>query len=424
MEEDSREILSPLLVKPQIQKQFEYLEKVVSESQKRVDYTVAHDNDILKAIETVERFLRKEKRVCYGGQAINALLPQEYKFYDPNYTIPDYDFFSPNPATDVDNLVAALEKEGFDNVNKKLGVHEGTIKVFVNFIPVADISMMHPNLFRIIQKRAKSVNGILYCDQDFLRMLMYLELSRPRGEVSRWKKVYERLLLLNATFPIERCTDEIHVGSIDRKDRKDILEFCMSHKRVLASPEFIDLFETNHSRTHLDTLIKRGGPVIFFSSQAEIDGDDLKSILGKGVKVQATTTMTDQLFNFVSIKRNGTPLAIIFQEDACHSYSILQVDTSDMRIATPDLYLHLYYSLLIFGKKEKAFFETSMDCLIKKLYAVLKKARNHPTEFIPAFGLKCSGKQKGIATLLHEKAKRTEKAKKTVRKTRTTYRRL
>jgi hypothetical protein len=33
-------------------------------------------------------------------------------------------------------------------------------------------------------------------------MSIYLELSRPRGDVSRWKKVYSRLLLLNKHYPI------------------------------------------------------------------------------------------------------------------------------------------------------------------------------------------------------------------------------
>ena len=75
MEDDPKEILSPLLSKPQIQRQIGLLHKVIKEAQKRVDYTIANDGDIIKAIQCVERFLRKKRRVCYGGQAINALCP-------------------------------------------------------------------------------------------------------------------------------------------------------------------------------------------------------------------------------------------------------------------------------------------------------------------------------------------------------------
>lgn len=421
MEEDSHEILSPLLTKPQVQKQFEQLEKVMKEAQKRVDYTVAHDDDVLKAIEIVERFLRRRKRVCYGGQAINALLPKERQFYDPETSVPDYDFFSPNVPADVEELIDDLERSGFTNVNKKLGVHEGTMKVYVNFIPIADCSAMDPRLFRTIQKRSKSISGIQYCDPDFLRMLMYLELSRPRGEVDRWKKVYERLLLLNDAYPVRPCYEEIRVPNILVDDRVTILDFCLKHKRVVVGPEFIPYLEKDKGKTHMETLVKKGGPVIFFSATSANDAEDIKLMLieeaGGALKIKEVEALTDQLFDFVTIKRRGKPVAVIFQEDACHAYTSLHIIEAGtpLRVATPDLYLHLYYSLLIFGKEEKVFFETSLECLIAKLYTLIKGVRGKPGRFTPSFGLRCSGRQKGIATLLSEKAERTEKAKKAVK---------
>ena len=66
---------------------------------------------------------------------------------------------------------------------------------------------------------------------------------------------------------------------------------------------------------------------------------------------------------------------------------------------------------MIFGKKEKWYFQNSLECLVKKLYKISEKARSYPTSFVPAFGLRCSGHQRGIATLLKLKAKRTEKIK-------------
>jgi hypothetical protein len=157
--------------------------------------------------------------------------------------------------------------------------------------------------------------------------------------------------------------------------------------------------------------VKEGGPVILFSSQASTDADDLKYILSNdegGIRIVEAVTPADQIFNYVSIKRNGVPIALIFQEDACHSYNILRIGGDELRIATPDLFLHLYYGLAIFGKKEKEFFETSLECLINKRNTILKHSRSKPTDFTPAFGLRCSGKQKGIATLLREKVRRTQ----------------
>ena len=419
MEDDPRTILSPVLSRPQVKRQFELLTKAIDAGQARVDYTMAHDENILKAIEVVERFLRRKRRVCYGGQAINALLPKERHFYDSRYTIPDYDFFTPNLEQDTKDLIAELDKEGFANVNKKLSVHDGTSKILVNFVPVADCTELHPTLFYILQRRATTVNGILYADNQFLQMMMYLELSRPRGQVDRWKKVYERLTLLQHSFPTESCSTTITVSNdLALEDRKEILELCVKRKSVMLGPEFIELLEMNKGFTHMDTLAKRGGPVIFLSDTPVIDAEDIRDILtnshkGKGaVTIHEEFTLSAELFNFVTVRFKGKPVALIFQEDACHSYTVLQLDGDDeMRVGTHDLYLQVYYSILIFGKKELPYFKTPIDCIVRKLHGVERKARNSPTKFVPAFGLRCSGHQHGIASLLREKAERTEREK-------------
>ena len=74
--------------------------------------------------------------------------------------------------------------------------------MFVNFIPVADITYLAPPIFKKISKHAIRVAGIKYSPPNFLRMLMYLELSRPNGNVDRWEKVLKRLTLLNKHYPL------------------------------------------------------------------------------------------------------------------------------------------------------------------------------------------------------------------------------
>jgi hypothetical protein len=417
MEEDPQMVVSPFLKRDDIQKQFERLEKVIDEAQKRIDYRVAHNEDVIKAIQVVERFLRKKRRVCYGGQAINSLLPMKDKFYDPEYTIPDYDFFSPSVHSDIDELISMLEKEGFDNVNKKVGIHEGTMKVFVNFIPVADCSEMHPYLFKIIQRRSVKNDGIHYCDPDFLRMMMYLELSRPRGEVSRWKKVFERLLLLNKYYPPHECDTSIkNARGISYEEREVLLNFCLQHRLPLCGPEIIYLMEEGKGFIKKEKLTQISAPVICFSKQGEIDANDLKDILetqtGDKYQVKSYEALTDQLFSYTTIKRGNVPIAVLFQEEACHGYSELFISSGNyFRVSTPDTLLHLYYSLLIFGIKDKSFFVTSLQCLVEKIYAVSLKSRKNPTSFLFSFNLRCSGEQKGMATLLRERVERTKQEK-------------
>ena len=58
----------------------------------------------------------------------------------------------------------------------------------------------YPEIYKNLQKDSINIVGILYASPNYLRMSMYLELSRPAGDVSRWEKVLKRLTLLNKNF--------------------------------------------------------------------------------------------------------------------------------------------------------------------------------------------------------------------------------
>jgi hypothetical protein len=181
-------------------------------------------------------------------------------------------------------------------------------------------------------------------------------------------------------------------------------------------PEIISLLERNKSVIGMEHLVELGGPVIMFSPTPETDAENFKAMLGLSFEVK--NTLADQLFNCVILKRNSIPTAIIFKEEACIGYTLVTVKgKGDMRVGTPDALLHLYYSLVIFGTKEKTFFKTSLDCLIQKIFTIAERARSNPSKFVPAFSLRCSGQQKGMATLLKEKAERTKEEKKKVKGT-------
>ena len=99
----------------------------------------ASSPDVIKMMQVVEDFLMDKKLVCYGGTAINNILPKHAQFYNRSVEIPDYDFFSPTAFEHAKELADIFYKKGYDEVEAKTGVHQGTYKVFVNFISVADI---------------------------------------------------------------------------------------------------------------------------------------------------------------------------------------------------------------------------------------------------------------------------------------------
>ena len=70
------------------------LRTAVDEAEQQQGAKSANSEEIKKMILIVESFIRRKKLICYGGTAINNILPKQSQFYDKDIEIPDYDFFS------------------------------------------------------------------------------------------------------------------------------------------------------------------------------------------------------------------------------------------------------------------------------------------------------------------------------------------
>ena len=154
MESEIEHISSPVFNKFKYQTQIDRIKAASERAQNKMDYISAHNEHIILAIEVVEKFLRKKNRICYGGQAINAYVPSKYKFYNPETSVPDYDFFTATQIEDIATIVNDLKKAGFTEISAREGMHKGTVKIYVEYIPVADLTEIDPKLYRILLKRA------------------------------------------------------------------------------------------------------------------------------------------------------------------------------------------------------------------------------------------------------------------------------
>jgi hypothetical protein len=110
------------------------LRSAIDKAEERSGRAVANSTEVKKIIGIVENFIRRKKVICYGGTAINNILPKQDQFYNTEVEIPDYDFFSFNALNDSKELTDDYVKEGFLEVEAKSGQHKGTYKVFVNFL--------------------------------------------------------------------------------------------------------------------------------------------------------------------------------------------------------------------------------------------------------------------------------------------------
>ena len=230
------------------EKELEILREAVDLVEKRKGAAVIQDPKVQEIISIVEKFIADKKLVCYGGTAINNILPEDAQFYNKDLELPDYDFYSDKALDHAKELADIYYKAGYEDVEAKSGVHHGTYKVFVNFTGIADITQMEPALFKSISRDAIIKKGISYAPPDFLRMAMYLELSRPDGDVSRWEKVQKRLTLLNTHYPLKgyNCDKiEYQRGFEGATSASKTGEISISRKRSATT--------ATHSRTRTRT---------------------------------------------------------------------------------------------------------------------------------------------------------------------------
>jgi len=418
--------------------QLERIKRAAHLAQQKIDYATAHNEHIVHAVDVVENFLRKRHRLCYGGQAINAHLPDKYKFYDPERTIPDYDFFTPNQEADLRILVQDLRKAGFTEISAREGMHEGTVKVYVDYVPVADMTAMDPPLYRILSKREYRTDGISYVDVHTLRMMMYLELSRPRGEVERWPKVYERLMLLNTFSAPRRCPFPPPASSpLTTEHTERILQWILRKQRVFAGLDLVNVYEHSfRSRKKKgEWLIRSRKPILFYSPTPEDDAKDLREIM-QGV--DATTPHPNRrpptyriqtyqkkgggeiLPTLTVLYQNKTPIVFLIHQTACHSYFQIPLSSNHssatLRIASVDTLITLYFSIALL--QPKWLDGTTMECLAHQLIQLSIQMRVRPNQSpFPFISLKCVGHQTTLPSLIRAKVKRMTERKKELKRT-------
>lgn len=417
MDANPRPIKSGYFDKETFQKQIDIIKEATSKAEDIIDYEAAHNPETLRAIEVVEEFLKKKHRLLYGGTAINAHLPKQYKIYDPKKSVPDYDFFTPDQDADIKLLTEMLRKAGFVEISAREGIHEGTIKMYVNFNAVADITRMDPRLYRLLSKREFKSGGLSFLDADTLRMLMYLELSRPMGMVSRWEKVYERLTLLNEFIPIRKCHEKIPKSSgLTEEQVENVMRKIIAEKRIFAGGDLVGFYSLSlrkKRRPSAKWLLSTHKPIYFYSPDIAKDAADLaelglifKKVTGSGGDIMPTS--------YVAMV-NSVPAVIIIEETACHAYYTLPLPfTEVLRIASLDTLVTLYFSLSLMEAKMEGF--GSLHCVAQELVEISFRARSKPDAFpFPFISLKCSGYQKTMASLVREKVKRIATVKQKLR---------
>ena len=419
-------------------RELELLKNAMDVEAKKRGERIAQNPIMKNIIDVLEKFIHDKKLVCYGGTAINNILPKEDQFYNRNIEIPDYDFFSPNAMNDAKELADIYFKQGFSSVEAKAGVHYGTYKVFVNFFQIADITQIDSKLFSSLKKNAVIKEGILYSPPNFLRMAMYLELSRPSGDISRWEKVLKRLNLLNKNYPLKavNCDPDSFAKSLStrsynkqyfhEKDKiQDVIKSVAaassssSDKLVLIGGYAFSLYSRYLKAREREYLTEN--PVFDMLSSnpdktAKLIKEKLEAVDIRDVSIEKKPSVSEYLSTHYEIKIGSQPIVYLYRPLACHSYNTIKVGDKIYRVATIDTMLSFY---LLFLYIDRPYFNTKrILCMCEYLFKIQQKNRVKLRGILRRFSVSCYGKQKTIEDIRNEKSEQFKRLK-NKRKTRT-----
>ena len=396
------------------------LRSAIDKAEERSGRAVANSGEVKKIINIVENFIRRKKVICYGGTAINNILPKADQFYNTEIEIPDYDFFSPSALNDSKELTDDYVKAGFLEVEAKSGQHKGTYKVFVNFIPVADITFLHKELYKSVRKEAIKVDGILYAPPNYLRMSMYLELSRPAGDVSRWEKVLKRLTLLNKNYPLKsKHCDDIEAFQremINKEDEDKIFEITRNsfiNQGVVFFGGYAISLYLQYMPRHLHKKLEKIPDFDVLSEDpkktAEILRERLKDACYKTVKIIKRKEIGEIVAPHYQIMVGADTIAFIYKPIACHSFNIITVDREKVKIATIDTMLSFYLAFLY---SDRNYYDSErIVCMAQFLFEVQQRNRLQQKGLLRRFSITCYGHQETIEEMRAEKAEKFKELK-------------
>ena len=403
------------------EKELEILRSAIDKAEEIQGKANAQSPEIIKIIEILEDFLKKKRLICYGGTAINNILPEYDQFYNKDVEIPDYDFYSPNALADSKELADIYNLLGYNDVEARAAVHVGTYKVFVNFIPVADVTNIETKLFKNIFKESIKINGIYYAPPNFLRLNVYKELSRPMGDISRWEKVYKRLTLLNKHYPMKnpKCNSFKFTRDFEGNSEDSTLIYeTVKNTMIDLGLVFIGGFASSLYGKYMPKEQQR-----FIQKEPDFDvlADDPKTACAiikerlvtegfKNIKIYKKPGLGEIIAPHYEIVVDEDTICFIYEPIACHSYNTIKLGHNVVKVATIDTMLNFFLAFLY---ADRPYYDHDrILCMAQYLFHVQSKNRLEQKGLLKRFSINCYGNtSETIETIRAVKAEKFKELK-------------
>jgi hypothetical protein len=252
--------------------------------------------------------------------------------------------------------------------------------------------------------------------------------------VTRWEKVYERLLLLNNFDRIKKCPTwekKIPKGLLTAHDVDSIMDYIVEEQRVFAGADLTGFYKSSLRSKGKPSeklrsnkarwLMKTNSPILFYSPDLETDTKHMAYELQHSSSHKTTITKVaaiggDLIPPMAIFMRDKTPFLIIMSQTACHSYYSIPIGKNKiLRAASLDTLIVLFFGISLL--KYKYLSLMGLECLAKELVEISYRARLNPDKFpFPFVSLDCAGHQKRLPSLIREKVLRIRATRKKMKK--------
>ena len=367
------------------------LDNIIDNAKKKqikiIDPTI---DEYYNNIKIILDYIKKEKRIVYGGYAWNQLLAKKNKelcFYkETDYA--DIEFYSNKPIHDLKALCDILYKSN-KYVQGKNAQHEETYKIFVNFINYCDITYMPYNLYSSLNTH--NINNLKIIEPIFIFIDLLRVFTDPMTSYFRLEKNIKRGRLLFENYPINFSSKKYSINELSNNILdiiSKIVPYLIENNLLFIGDITYNIY-VNNDFTYPKSILE------VISNNLENDVKSIYNILFKfyinnnNSKLYKNISI-DQYYPFfqfldkkVIFKYNNIPFLILYGNNRrCVPFNNIKINILyieyDIKIGTFNVYL--MYTLILFYKYKtennnpnKSKNEILISNLIYSRYTFLKK---------------------------------------------------
>jgi hypothetical protein len=245
---------------------------------------------------------------------------------------------------------------------------------------------------------------------------MYLELSRPAGDVSRWEKVLKRLTLLNTYYPMK--VDQ-SCATIDFQRKLDSHVEDSEQIYLIVRDAFIEMgvvffggyassLYSKYMPSEQKRLVKKipDFDVLYDNPEkcALIIKERLENSGFKKVTTIEHAEFGEIIPRHIEIKVDKEIIAFIYEPIACHNYNTIRIGNQEVNVATIDTILSLYLAFMF--SSAPYYYKDRILCMAQFLFSVEQQNRLEQRGLLKRFSSSCYGTQPTLESIRALKAEK------------------